>query len=113
MDFGKVCQNFIKGVGLIIFLLSLTSCTAITWVDGPSGRSCKAHCKTWASNGEACVEWSETASDACVGKYSPADYCCTNYGKCRLYVTGAKGFSCFCEQFTPYGIQRIPGQACN
>lgn len=98
---------------ILVFLCFLTSCTAVGWVDGPSGRSCKAMCNTWSENGEACVDWSATASDACVGKYSPANYCCTNYGSCQLMTTGAKGFGCYCPTMTNFGYQNIAGVACN
>lgn len=96
---------------LIVFLLS--GCTAVTWVDGPSGRSCKAYCKTIASDGESCVEWSDTASNACVGKYTPATYCCTGAGSCPLFSPGAKGLACYCDMSTPYGVRRFPGTGCN
>lgn len=121
LDLEKMCKNLIErirtSVGLLIvlvMLIILSGCTGVIWFDDWSGnRSCKAYCRTFAEDGESCVEWSETASDACVGKYTPVAYCCVGWGnRCPLATPGAKGFACTCPVSTPYGLTYVQGKAC-
>lgn len=119
-----MCSDFVARIGIppqlplliiVTAALSISGCTAVTWFDdGRGNRSCKAHCKTLAEDGKSCVEWSETASDACVGKFTPAAYCCVGWGnRCPLATPGAKGFVCTCPVATPYGFTYAQGKACN
>lgn len=93
---------------------ALSGCTAVGYWDGPSGRSCKASCRTLAADGKSCVDWASTASDACVGKYTTVFSCCDRAGNeiCQLVIPGAKGFGCYCQGVGPYGSFVVPGLAC-
>lgn len=115
MDIRTLCAVAVARIAAVTFcIVFIAGCTAVTWFDTPSGRTAKAHCRTFADDGASCVEWSEVASDAMVGKYHPASYCCVGWGnKCPLTTTGAKGFQCTCAVPTPYGLNYIPGQACD
>lgn len=109
-------SNRLIRVVLSILVLSfiIISCTSVFYLDGPQGRKCKASCKTFASDGKSCVDWSETASDACVGKYTAVYTCCTNYGSCPMAYAGAKGYGCTCYFPDPYyGQVAINGVACD
>lgn len=110
----KAAYPLTKAIGALVAVLALSSCTAIGWIDGPSGRSCKAYCSTLAPDGETCVRWSAGASDACVGKYTAVNWCCNPSGTrmCRMQTQGAEGFGCYCQGFGPYGPFAVQGVAC-
>lgn len=114
MDFRTLCRTAVARIATLTICMTTFGCVAVTWLDTPSGRTAKAYCRTLAADGESCVEWSEVASDAAVGKYHPASYCCIGMGrKCHLETTGAKGGQCACAFYTPYGINIVPGTACD
>ncbi len=99
---------------ILVTIIITTGCTASYFVDTPSGRKAKAYCRTFTDDGKSCVDWSETASDALVGKYTAVPYCCLHSGgRCTSPSPLAKGFNCYCDFMTPWGVNRQPGTACD
>ena len=98
----------------MIVAAGLIGCTAVTWFDDGTGkRSCKAYCRTLAEDGESCIEWTDAASDACVGKYTSVGHCCiSGGGSCPLASPGLRGFDCYCPVATAYGTTYVAGKGC-
>lgn len=99
-------------IAMMIVAPFLVSCTSWWVVDSGHKRTCKVQCKVFASDGERCVEWADDATEICTGGHVPAYACCTQGGRCPLEDEVQAGSACYCDFYTPYGAQRLPGAAC-